>query len=83
MTVALCGFVASFKTKGNLTKHMKSKAHYKKCMELGIIPVPTVVDDSYIDEECLTRQVSSVADSTSRGNISHILHASHSSSVEY
>jgi len=36
---------------------MKSKAHYKKCMELGIVPVPTVVDDSYIDEECLTRQV--------------------------
>jgi hypothetical protein len=36
---------------------MKSKAHYKKCMELGIVPVPTVVDDSYIDEECLIRQV--------------------------
>lgn len=53
----LCCFVGSFKTKGNLTKHMKSKAHYKKCMELGIVPVPTVVDDSYIDEECLTRQV--------------------------
>ncbi|XP_069704181.1 zinc finger protein 40 isoform X2 [Periplaneta americana] len=49
-----CNF--SFKTKGNLTKHMKSKAHYKKCMELGIVPVPTVVDDSYIDEECLARQ---------------------------
>lgn len=29
-----CNF--SFKTKGNLTKHMKSKAHYKKCIELGI-----------------------------------------------
>ncbi|XP_023934049.2 uncharacterized protein LOC112043028 isoform X2 [Bicyclus anynana] len=28
----------SFKTKGNLTKHMKSKAHYKKCSELGINP---------------------------------------------
>lgn len=26
----------SFKTKGNLTKHMKSKAHFKKCCELGI-----------------------------------------------
>jgi hypothetical protein len=36
---------------------MKSKAHYKKCKELGIVPVPTVVDDSYIDEECLMRQV--------------------------
>ncbi|XP_026320269.1 zinc finger protein 40 isoform X2 [Hyposmocoma kahamanoa] len=31
-----CAF--SFKTKGNLTKHMKSKAHYKKCCELGINP---------------------------------------------
>ncbi|CAK1540110.1 unnamed protein product [Leptosia nina] len=30
--------VFSFKTKGNLTKHMKSKAHYKKCCELGINP---------------------------------------------
>lgn len=29
-----CSF--SFKTKGNLTKHMKSKTHYKKCVELGI-----------------------------------------------
>ncbi len=35
---------------------MKSKAHYKKCKEEGIDPVPTVVDDSYIDEECLARQ---------------------------
>lgn len=39
---------------------MKSKAHYKKCMELGIVPVPTVVDDSYIDEESLAKQVSLV-----------------------
>ncbi len=38
-----CNF--SFKTKGNLTKHMKSKAHHKKCVELGITPVPTAVDD--------------------------------------
>ncbi|XP_072008703.1 zinc finger protein 40 isoform X2 [Engystomops pustulosus] len=30
-----CNF--SFKTKGNLTKHMKSKAHSKKCMDMGII----------------------------------------------
>ncbi|XP_051519373.1 zinc finger protein 40-like isoform X2 [Myxocyprinus asiaticus] len=29
-----CNF--SFKTKGNLTKHMKSKAHSKKCMEMGV-----------------------------------------------
>jgi hypothetical protein len=60
MATVLCDFIASFKTKGNLTKHRKSKAHYKKCMELGIVPVPTVVDDSYIDEECLMRQVSSL-----------------------
>lgn len=33
-TCTNCNF--SFKTKGNLTKHMKSKAHYKKCIELGI-----------------------------------------------
>ena len=52
--------IYSFKTKGNLTKHMKSKAHYKKCMEMGIDPVPTIVDDSYIDEECLARQVRNV-----------------------
>lgn len=50
-----CSF--SFKTKGNLTKHMKSKAHYKKCMEMGIVPVPTMVDESNIDEESLLRQV--------------------------
>ncbi|XP_039592100.1 zinc finger protein 40 [Polypterus senegalus] len=31
---AYCNF--SFKTKGNLTKHMKSKAHSKKCIEMGI-----------------------------------------------
>ncbi|XP_064597261.1 uncharacterized protein LOC135463763 [Liolophura sinensis] len=49
-----CNF--SFKTKGNLTKHMKSKAHLKKCLELGILPVPTTVDDSQIDEEALARQ---------------------------
>ncbi|KAM3967667.1 LOW QUALITY PROTEIN: zinc finger protein schnurri [Aphomia sociella] len=35
-TCTHCAF--SFKTKGNLTKHMKSKAHYKKCCELGINP---------------------------------------------
>ncbi|XP_075441816.1 zinc finger protein 40 isoform X2 [Ascaphus truei] len=29
-----CNF--SFKTKGNLTKHMKSKAHSKKCMDMGV-----------------------------------------------
>nr|XP_015924919.1 uncharacterized protein LOC107452830 isoform X2 [Parasteatoda tepidariorum] len=49
-----CSF--AFKTKGNLTKHMKSKAHHKKCTELGIIPVPTTTDDSQIDAEALAKQ---------------------------
>ena len=42
-TCKYCNF--SFKTKGNLTKHMKSKAHLKKCVELGINPVPTNIDE--------------------------------------
>ncbi|XP_046917476.2 zinc finger protein schnurri [Dermatophagoides farinae] len=49
-----CSF--AFKTKGNLTKHMKSKAHHKKCVELGILPVPTCIDDSQIDLEALAKQ---------------------------
>lgn len=49
-----CNF--SFKTKGNLTKHMKSKAHHKKCVELGIVPVPITIDDAQIDEEAVKRQ---------------------------
>lgn len=53
-TCRQCNF--SFKTKGNLTKHMKSKAHHKKCTELGIVPVPTSVDDANIDEDSLARQ---------------------------
>ena len=47
-TCKYCNF--SFKTKGNLTKHMKSKAHSKKCVELGIIPVPTSAEDSQMDD---------------------------------
>ena len=35
---------------------MKSKAHHKKCVELGIIPVPTAIDDSQIDSEALAKQ---------------------------
>nr|KAG5691031.1 hypothetical protein BaRGS_021242 [Batillaria attramentaria] len=46
----------SFKTKGNLTKHMKSKAHQKRCLELGIFPVPVTVEESQIDEDALAKQ---------------------------
>ncbi|OQR73050.1 hypothetical protein BIW11_03661 [Tropilaelaps mercedesae] len=52
---AHCEF--AFKTKGNLTKHMKSKAHHKKCVEMGIVPVPTQIDDSHVDHEQLAKQV--------------------------
>ncbi|GCC30050.1 hypothetical protein chiPu_0008494 [Chiloscyllium punctatum] len=41
-----CNF--SFKTKGNLTKHMKSKAHSKKCMEMGVAVAP--FEDQDTDE---------------------------------
>ncbi|XP_042319334.1 zinc finger protein 40 isoform X2 [Sceloporus undulatus] len=41
-----CNF--SFKTKGNLTKHMKSKAHSKKCLDLGVSV--GLIDDQDIDE---------------------------------
>ena len=44
-TCKYCNF--AFKTKGNLTKHMKSKTHHKKCVELGISPIPTTVPDDY------------------------------------
>ncbi|CAH1772667.1 unnamed protein product [Owenia fusiformis] len=46
----------SFKTKGNLTKHMKSKAHYRKCFEIGVRPIPTNVEDYQIDQMALARQ---------------------------
>ncbi|KAK4299721.1 hypothetical protein Pmani_028020 [Petrolisthes manimaculis] len=49
-----CSF--SFKTKGNLTKHLRSKAHYKRCEEMGIVPVPTVVDDSHLNHRALALQ---------------------------
>jgi len=35
-TCQLCAF--PFKTKGNLTKHMKSKGHFKRCSEIGVSP---------------------------------------------
>jgi len=36
---------------------MKSKTHYKKCREIGVFPVPTVVDDTCVDEKQLAHQV--------------------------
>ena len=39
---------------------MKSKAHYKRCIDLGLDPVPTAVDDSHIDQESLARQVCTI-----------------------
>ena len=35
---------------------MKSKAHHKKCVEMGIIPVPITIDDSQIDTDALAKQ---------------------------
>ncbi|KAL3891878.1 hypothetical protein ACJMK2_004120 [Sinanodonta woodiana] len=52
----------SFKTKGNLTKHMKSKSHQKRCIELGIVPVPTAIDDSQIDQSALAAQFAMTKD---------------------
>ncbi|KAJ8020942.1 Zinc finger protein 40 [Holothuria leucospilota] len=44
-----CSF--SFKTKGNLTKHMKSKAHVKKCLEMGVTPGDINLEDATDDVE--------------------------------
>ncbi len=46
-----------FQTKGNLTKHMKSKVHQRKCFELGIVPVPMTVDESQLDPDMLVHHV--------------------------
>ncbi|XP_033640958.1 zinc finger protein 40-like [Asterias rubens] len=47
----ICNF--AFKTKGNLTKHMKSKAHSKKCIKNGLSPM---------DESCMEHQFSDADD---------------------
>lgn len=60
----------SFKTKGNLTKHMKSKAHYKKCTELGLNPWPaTIDDDSCLDDD---HEDSSMASSSCGERTNHM-----------
>ncbi|XP_050090324.1 uncharacterized protein LOC126574276 isoform X2 [Anopheles aquasalis] len=61
-----CSF--HFKTKGNLTKHMKSKSHYKKCTELGLNPVPMPDDGMDIDIEGDQQSVSSERTSTIPGD---------------
>ena len=60
-TCKYCNF--SFKTKGNLTKHMKSKAHSKKCVELGIVPVPTTAEDQQMDDSKSSEEIAFAGDS--------------------
>merc|ERR1719245_2461613 len=60
-TCKYCNF--SFKTKGNLTKHMKSKAHSKKCVELGIVPVPTTAEDQQMDDSKSSGEIAMAGDS--------------------
>ncbi|TMS18661.1 Zinc finger protein 40 [Larimichthys crocea] len=59
-----CNF--SFKTKGNLTKHMKSKAHSKKCMEMGV--PEGLVDDQDAEDSGDRSQVSSADRQDSDGD---------------
>ncbi|XP_061123005.1 zinc finger protein 40 isoform X1 [Syngnathus typhle] len=63
-----CNF--SFKTKGNLTKHMKSKAHSKKCMEMGV-PVG-LSEDQDAEDSGDRSQVSSVDRQDSDGDDSDV-----------
>ena len=60
-TCKYCNF--SFKTKGNLTKHMKSKAHSKKCVELGIVPVPITAEDQTMDDSKSSGDIAFAGDS--------------------
>ena len=53
----LSAFAWNLQTKGNLTKHMKSKVHQRKCFEMGIIPVPMTVDESQLDPDMLVHHV--------------------------
>uniref|UniRef100_A0A1A7Y421 Immunodeficiency virus type I enhancer binding protein 1 n=1 Tax=Iconisemion striatum TaxID=60296 RepID=A0A1A7Y421_9TELE len=63
-----CNF--SFKTKGNLTKHMKSKAHSKKCMEMGV--PEGLVEDQDAEDSGDRSQVSSVDRPDSDGDDSDV-----------
>ncbi|TPP65928.1 Transcription factor HIVEP2, partial [Fasciola gigantica] len=48
----------SFKTRGNLSKHMKSRVHRNRCIqELGFVQAPVIVDDeTQVDRQALERQ---------------------------
>ncbi|KAG5454401.1 hypothetical protein CSKR_107213 [Clonorchis sinensis] len=48
----------SFKTRGNLSKHMKSRGHHDRCVrDLGLDQAPLVVDDAtQVDRQALERQ---------------------------
>ncbi|XP_024858311.1 zinc finger protein 40 isoform X2 [Kryptolebias marmoratus] len=59
-----CNF--SFKTKGNLTKHMKSKAHSKKCLEMGV--PEGLVEDQDAEDSGDHSQLSSVDRQDSDGD---------------
>ncbi|XP_031730679.1 zinc finger protein 40 isoform X3 [Anarrhichthys ocellatus] len=59
-----CNF--SFKTKGNLTKHMKSKAHSKKCMEMGV--PEGLIEDQDAEDSGDRSQVSSADRQDSEGD---------------
>ena len=65
-TCKYCNF--AFKTKGNLTKHMKSKTHHKKCVELGISPIPTTVPDEYNGNNEGEMGVAGSSDGNGNGN---------------
>ncbi len=54
----VCNYInlIPLQTKGNLTKHMKSKVHQRKCYEMGIVPVPMTVDESQLDADVLAQQ---------------------------
>ncbi|XP_041831176.1 transcription factor HIVEP2a [Melanotaenia boesemani] len=58
-----CNF--AFKTKGNLTKHMKSKAHMKKCLELGVSM--SSVEDAEADDGDVGEEGQKSLEKTSRG----------------
>ncbi|KAI5712768.1 hypothetical protein M8J75_010999 [Diaphorina citri] len=70
-TCTFCNF--SFKTKGNLTKHMKSKAHFKKCVELGVSPMPSSEELSGDEKQEYRHSHSSGVNSELEHDVAHSL----------